>query len=42
VTQPAEPVAIPIVNATGDAADEVQAEIEADAAALVDQVAEAG
>jgi hypothetical protein len=38
VTQPMEPVAIPIVNATGHAAHEVEAEV----AELVDQVAEAG
>jgi hypothetical protein len=38
VAQPAEPVAIPIVQATGDAADEVETEV----AELVDRVAEAG
>lgn len=38
VAQPVEPVAIPIVEATGDVASEVEAEV----AELVDQVAEAG
>ncbi|HYO18873.1 MAG TPA: hypothetical protein VES02_09450 [Dermatophilaceae bacterium] len=38
VTRPAEPVAIPVVNSIGDAAEEVEAEH----AELADRVAEAG
>jgi len=42
VTQPAEPVAIPIVKATGDAAKEIGAEVEAAGTESVDRVAEPG